>query len=162
MPICGYAFTDNLNSATVKGFEFVLDIEPVEGLNFNANVGYQNTSFNDSRAPIAQSGPPWTAVLSADYRREIGNDLEGYIRADYSYTDKPKGSSTDPLVLAALESNELVNARIGARFGQTDVSLFVNNVMDSQPVINPTRSRYIWQSTTFRPRTIGITASYRY
>ncbi|PEQ12883.1 hypothetical protein B2G71_08530 [Novosphingobium sp. PC22D] len=162
VPICGYAFTDNLNSATVKGVEFTLDVMPTEGLNLTANVGYQHTSFNDSKASIAQAGPPWKVVLSADYRREVTPGVLGYARVDYSYTDKIIGSSSDTLVLAALEDSELVNARIGARFNSVDVSLFANNLLDAAPLINPSRSRYIWQASTFRPRTIGITASYRY
>ncbi len=162
VPICGYAFTDNFASAEVKGFEMVVGLEPVEGLNLNANIGYQHTSFGDTDSAITQSGPPWKIALSADYAREVAQGVEGYGRVDYTYTDKPVGATSDPLLLEALEDSELVNLRIGARFEGLDVSLFAQNLLDASPLINPSRSRYIWQASTFRPRTIGITAAFRY
>lgn len=162
VPVCGYAFTDNLNSATVKGFDLSVDVAPLKGLHLLANVGYQHTKFDSSSSVIAASGPPWTIVLSADYRTPIDDRTKLYGRIDYSYLDVSAGISSDPLVMKALQASEQVNARIGADIGDIDVSLFVNNLLNAHPLTYATRSIYIWQGMTLRPRTIGVTTSLRF
>jgi hypothetical protein len=59
--------------------------------------------------------------------------------------------------------------RAGVSFGGYDISLFCNNLTDSHPVLSQSPSIKInpaelvdYQLTTYRPRTYGITAIYRY
>lgn len=162
VPVCGYAFTDNLESATVKGFDLSVEVSPVKGLHLMANVGYQHTKFDNSSSVIASSGPPWTVVLSADYRKPISETTNLYGRVDYSYLDVNAGLSSSALIMDALEASEQVNARVGADIGNIDLSLFVNNLFNAHPLTYATRSRYIWQGMTLRPRTMGVTASLRF
>jgi hypothetical protein len=110
-------------------------------------------------------------VLSGQYEREISAGLNGYVRADLTYQSRTRRTGTqipgvinyDPLVTPTGDTT-LVNARIGVTRDNTDVSLFVNNLMDAHPLIGRSHGRNnpIWTASTFRPRTIGITATYRY
>ncbi|WP_395671764.1 TonB-dependent receptor domain-containing protein, partial [Phenylobacterium sp.] len=181
-PTCGYSFVDNLSSATVKGFDLSVDLRPLDGLTVNATVGYNDLSLDEplnsptgtvlaAGTPIAGAATPWRVVLSGQYERSLSSDMDGYVRADLTYQSKSKRTFTqvpgvinyDPLLQPDPEST-LVNARAGVTRGAVDVSVFVNNVFDSTPLLNRTHSRRnpIWTSTTFRPRTLGVTATYRY
>ena len=47
----------------------------------------------------------------------------------------------------------------------SDLSLFVNNALDSQPVLqhrNRIPGDTLFYATTFRPRTVGLTANWRF
>jgi outer membrane receptor protein involved in Fe transport len=70
----------------------------------------------------------------------------------------------DPDLVADPATN-LLNFRAGIKFDRIDVSLFANNLLDehknlSMQHTNPGDTRF--QAVTFRPRTIGITALFRY
>jgi hypothetical protein len=49
-------------------------------------------------------------------------------------------------------------------FGSYDVSLFIDNLLDSAPLLSRTSSTQsdYYQVTTWRPRTMGVTLVYRY
>jgi outer membrane receptor protein involved in Fe transport len=62
----------------------------------------------------------------------------------------------------ATPSTSLVNARLGFDANKWDVSLFVNNLLDSHPMLaaqqfSPTSSLVTY--STFRPRTVGLSVS---
>jgi uncharacterized lipoprotein YbaY len=61
-------------------------------------------------------------------------------------------------------ANTLVNARIGVRMKDIDLSVFVNNVLNQNGLISngAARNRAFWTGTINRPRQIGATASYRF
>ena len=70
----------------------------------------------------------------------------------------------DPAALPAPET-QLVNIRAGTRFGAADVSAFINNLFNTRPLL----TRYsevignpVHRDFTFRPMTVGVTATYRY
>jgi outer membrane receptor protein involved in Fe transport len=55
--------------------------------------------------------------------------------------------------------------RLGMTFGATDLSLFVNNLTDQHPLLNRYQDSvdsHIFTDTTLRPRTIGLSASFKF
>jgi hypothetical protein len=59
----------------------------------------------------------------------------------------------------------LVSARAGAAFETWDLALFMDNVFNAHPQLNLNHlDQYtlLFEATTFRPRTFGVTATYRY
>lgn len=116
---------------------------------------------------------PWSVQLNGEYAYPIGLD-EIYARVDYAYSshnDKPLNLES-PLVDPALPrppSTSLLNIRIGTRLKTADrdaidLSLFVNNVTNSHPVLalyHDTLDLTRFRAGTFRPRTIGLTATLR-
>ena len=124
--------------------------------------------------------PPWSATLGAEYKFGV-LEHEGFLRLDYEYlaADKwthaaldPNTSSYDPTSFPQARQS-FASARLGANLGDWVVSLFVDNLTDSHTIINFNHQtnpydgngnllaspayRYI----TYRPRTIGITATLR-
>jgi len=59
----------------------------------------------------------------------------------------------------------MVNLRLGMRLQSVDASIFVNNATDEHPVLSVGHSFYPdprLTAVTWRPRTIGINATFRY
>ncbi len=182
LPVCAYSLVDNVGSATVKGFDLSLDVTPAEGLRLSANVGYSHTSLDQGfvvgnnvilakNAPVGGAGAPWRVALTGHYEAPISDTLSGYFHTDYIFSSaapgtlQQKGSGSfneNPLLLPDAAVHQ-VNVRVGGLVGGADVSLFVNNLFDAHPRLGMgVGNRYLWSQSTIRPRTIGLTAAYRY
>jgi len=78
--------------------------------------------------------------------------------------DDPAALGYDPAIPFDPATN-LLNARLGASLHGAQVSLFVNNLLNSHPLLQRTHDipgSPLFYDNTFRPRTIGATVTYRY
>jgi outer membrane receptor protein involved in Fe transport len=180
----GYEFADNLGTATSEGFDLGFQAIVVDGLTVGGSVGYSKVTFDeDTITPggrvlfpkgsgVPDAGPPWVVTLSGQYDFNLFDGREFYARADYAYSSErrragetvPGASNFNPLAVPT-ESYYVVNARLGMTIGGADVSLFVDNLTESRPylaLISGIGTPAIWQASTLRPRTIGLTVTYRY
>jgi iron complex outermembrane receptor protein len=179
---CAQSFFDNLGSATSKGFDVQAQWEAIDNLVLGAVVGYTNASFDDDTvmggrrlfsggAAIPGSPPPWVATLSGQYDFTVLDSLDAYVRSDINYRSEARRTgnrdsrtvSYDPM-LKPVESYTVVNARAGVRLEGADISLFVNNLTNAHPSLSMSRTngQSLYTDWTLRPRTAGITVSYRY
>ncbi|RYY28786.1 MAG: TonB-dependent receptor [Sphingomonadales bacterium] len=183
---CGFRYIDNLGSVRSRGADADITLRPVEGVSLGARVSYTDTEFRETIFSSSNPDPadpnepvlvrrgrkltePWNISLNADYEGSIGSgNLVAYSHVQYDYKaalDYDKlATDFDPVVDRPNATN-FVSARIGMRGGPLDVSLFVNNLLDSKDVVGGSRvgsttPRFLEQS--FRPRTFGATASYRF
>jgi outer membrane receptor protein involved in Fe transport len=91
------------------------------------------------------------------------------VRADYTRNthDNTPVDVTSPLVdpdIPRAPATSVLDLRAGLRFGDIDVSLFVNNVLNDSPLLSyghDDAGSGFYRSTTYRPRTFGITATIR-
>ncbi|WP_395671784.1 TonB-dependent receptor domain-containing protein [Phenylobacterium sp.] len=180
---CPYGIIANLGEATSKGFEFEGSFSVTDALTLGAAVGYNNIEYDESiRLPGATQdlvteghtlgGVPWTVSLSANYAFEAGG-LPSYARVDYIYRSANDGltgiqdptylSIYDPSYILPPEDHDL-RLRAGVRLDNgADVSLFVNNLLNRTKVgFGGYRVTPIDEFTAPRPRTFGVTATYRY
>lgn len=184
---CGFNYVANLGKAVSKGFDLRATIRPTEGLTFDISTAYTDAKYNQTvlgainedtnmRGVIVAKGSPlnvapWHVTLTADYEFAL-NDSRGskpYIHADYDYNS---GFTIAPFtnvigydaLTRRVEANHFVSARAGIRSGGVDVSLFVQNLLNSTDILqrtHDTTASTLLRYSTFRPRTIGITASFR-
>jgi hypothetical protein len=99
---------------------------------------------------------------------------DSFVRAAYEYGSKrsdmmPTQDRTTTQFLANplvpyVEATHMVRLRTGMDFGSYDVSVFIDNLLDSAPLLSRTSSTQsdYYQVTTWRPRTMGVTLVYRY
>ncbi len=131
------------------------------------------------------TNPPWNLAIGAEYRfRPWQHDA--FVRVDWEYQSRnpwlaalqdPSSSQFIPSQVPAtytLPSTSFTSLRAGLNLGEWQVSAFVDNVFDSHTVINyalgqadtyavgivnpPTVQQ---NQFTFRPRTVGVTATWR-
>ena len=193
---CGLQFTDNLGTAVSKGFDLQAELA-LGSLQVDLATGYTNARYtrNSPHAGLATVGdaisgqaaidyapglsPPWTVSAGAQYNFNVFSRT-AFARADWEYESRNPWPSTlqDPLssqyypYTYTLSSTTQTSLRAGMSFGDWLVSAYVENLFNSQTVINYQLSAadYFNPGTppsveendyTFRPRTIGITATLR-
>ena len=134
-----------------------------------------------SAAPIASKGnallgAPWSFTGSAEYHFPEWSGRRPYLRLDVQHSTAqrsllPQQDPQNALYDTTLPGLPVVNnlsARAGVRFDAFDVSLYANNITNSNPMMfeardiayTPTDTLYFARGV--RPRTLGLTAIYRY
>jgi iron complex outermembrane recepter protein len=123
--------------------------------------------------------PPYTATAGAEYRFNVLSH-ESFLRLDYEYQagDKWLHSALDPHTSQYDQTGlptsrqSFASLRLGTTVSRWLVSFFIDNLTDSHTIINynhQTNSYYgndlvaspAFRYVTYRPRTFGITATYR-
>lgn len=183
LPNCGFSFTTNLGAATIKGFDLQVDVEPIRSLILSAAVGYNNGTYDKTissggpknyvtKGYVTSLGAPWVVTLSGQYDFKVA-EVDSYFRIDYNYRSKNDGligrfdaasPDYDPFARRNPAMHDL-RLRMGIRTDGFDISAFVNNLTNEHYLMNVDHTTVygtIFQATALRPRTIGLTAAYRY
>jgi iron complex outermembrane receptor protein len=122
-----------------------------------------------------QPGAPFTATIGLEYKFNLAGH-ESFVRVDDEYQSRSKWASPqldqgtlqgDPQAYVLSPTN-FASARAGMTFGGWQVAAFVDNLTDTHVVTNYNftidpldgNSR-LERQFTFRPRTIGLTFTYR-
>jgi hypothetical protein len=127
-----------------------------------------------SGEPPGQPGAPFTFSVGLEYKFNVF-DLPSFVRVDDEYAGRNKYASAaqDPTTqqfsagFYPLSSTNLASARAGMNFGGWQAALFVDNLTDTHTVTNYNFSIYpgdasrLERQFTFRPRTVGLTITYR-
>jgi outer membrane receptor protein involved in Fe transport len=182
LPECAIRFIGNLGKARSRGFDLAATISPVHGITIDAAIGYNHSRFTDDAtlAPGGQivvtkgdaiAGAPWTVSVGGQYDFTLWK-RDFYIRGDVEYKSRLKAQTTemdpasesyDPALIAPA-ANTFVSLRAGAQVGDANISVFCDNLLDSAPQLGYTHqdsSTLLFENSTFRPRTVGLTITYR-
>lgn len=192
LPSCGQNYTGNRGRAKVKGFELQLEARPIESVKLGGSVGYTDAYYPQAQYGALVNGVPpllvgagdklavvlpWTAAARAEYSwslRTLWAGARSYLRADYRWQDgTAKG---DPLVTGYNvyldqfrdQAYSTLNLRLGVVREAVEISAFVDNATGADPLLSfsnvgqrsPTYPLAL--RTPIRPRTTGLTLSYRF
>lgn len=179
----GNGFRDNIGGARSRGFDFQISIKASDQLQLSGSVGYVDAKFTKTvavnnvlfaRKGDALEGSPWQLIGNVDYTIPAFEKGDIYLHADARYNsrnngllasrDDPTASGFDPMLQFDPAITE-VNLRAGVRLGNVDASVFANNLFDTAPLLgksHDTQTSPLFYYSTIRPRTIGLTVSYRY
>jgi outer membrane receptor protein involved in Fe transport len=198
LPTCGFSFIINAGKARSQGFDLQANARLLPGLTVTAAVAYTDAKqLQDVVGPAPRftrfvttgdllAGAPWSVSLGAQYDFSLGG-LATYVRGDFRYSSAYRSggqfpdSSYRPELLNTLE-NDVANLRAGVTVRNVELSVFVNNVYNSQDRFGSgvsgshsgcttatctapgefTSFFPVTRATTFQPRTWGVTAAYRY
>ena len=181
LPSCNVPTTANVGDARSQGFDFTANFMATDSTTVGLSVGYSDAEYTTATvgstgAVIRAKGEPlpvapWTVSFSGEQVFDLFSQ-EGYFRADYQHrtknhkavrTDFP--NAVDPTIPRAPESKNL-DLRTGVRLDNGfDVSLFVTNVTNNTPMYSRNRdslTTFNYRAVTVRPRTVGLTATYRF
>lgn len=177
LPKCQVLTTLNLGNAHIDGFDLSLTAIPVNGLVLSAAVSRTDARYSSKLAVgdfvVHSDGEPlnvapWMYTFGGEYAVLV-KDNNWYAHADYAHSTKnnrPLDTAsflTDPDI-PRTPAHSSLDLRTGVRFAGADVSLFVNNLLNDHPSLSlghDAPGSGFWRTTTLRPRTIGITASYK-
>ncbi|MDQ2859384.1 MAG: TonB-dependent receptor [Pseudomonadota bacterium] len=182
VPLCGIQFTTNAGEAVSKGFDFQGQWQVTRDFDLEASVGYTHARFTktalDANGDVLDiSGDsldvtPWTVTLGAQYNFAVLG-RESFLRLDYEYNSRRTTPipNEDPNTaffdqgLVPNPATNLFSARLGVSFARWNLAVFADNVFDAHPQLNLThqdRAATLYEATTFRPRTIGLSANFKY
>lgn len=181
LPSCAIQFTGNLGNAESTGFDLQFTYAPTARLAIDATVGktdarYTSTTTTGPNRIVVNSGnglggSPWTGSLGLQQGfPAFGRDA--YLRVDYEYSSRPDRllpnqdpatRSYDP-ALVKTPATDFFSLRLGALVNNVNIALFADNLFDSSPRISHGHSdsdTLLFTDTTWRPRTVGVTLTYR-
>lgn len=195
LPSCGEAFTANRGRVVSQGLDLQFAAILAKGLTVSGTVGYDNAYHPDAIFGAPTNGttplifgagdklagvPPWTAAVHLEYSRDIGplwSDASSYIRIDYRWIDDdPKGdprvANYDPELMAVPaydtypnQAYGTLNLRLGVEHEGLDLSAFVENATNAEPLLALDHSvpgDPLFTATALRPLTAGVTAIFRF
>lgn len=177
---CNVPVTGNFGDARSQGVDFMANIVAGDSTTLGIAIGYSDAEYTtDTRGgngviirPKGEPLPiaPWTVSLSAQQDFAVFQQ-EGYARADYQYRSKDNtpvwadSPAADTTIPRAPESKNL-DLRAGVKLSNGfDVSIFATNVTNDTPAYGRNRdslTTFNYRDVTVRPRTIGMTATYRF
>ncbi len=183
---CGLEFTTNLGAAVSKGMDLDLQYRATQGLLLGLQAGYTRARYTKTvyagdpgaGSPVVTSGDvlaavPWKLTASAEYDFPELRDKKPYLRVDDQFSGAQSGltpmqdannGASDPTLPSLTSTNDL-SLRAGLRWSGFDISLFANNVLNSLPVLvtgHDTTTSLLYYQHTWRPRTLGLTGTYRF
>ena len=179
---CGFDFIANVGKAVSKGFDLQASLNVVTGLTVSGTASYTHARFTENAyGGTNQTGllvskgdplpiPEWHVTAAADYEFPLNENVKLYLHGDYEYESgyqalpSAPSASNDPEIDHA-EATHFTSLRAGLRTNRIDGSIFVKNLFDSTDNLYLTRNNLnsdLLKEAEFRPRTIGVTVSYRY
>lgn len=178
LPGCSVPTTLNLGDARSQGADIAVTARVTDDLLLGLAVAYNDSEYTTTTpgttADIRRAGEPlgvapWTVHFSGQYDfMMLARDA--YARFDYSYSshDDTPLDVASPVVNPDIPRTPVIKSldlRFGVKFGSLDLSLFAQNVTNEAPEIaryEDTPPANYFRGTTLRPRTVGLTAVYRY
>jgi len=184
---CGpYAYGTNAGDAVSDGFDLELRTILTQQLGFDVNVGYVNAYYNksgyvpgqptesivlagDKVGILPQVNAPWNVNATLHYETPLSNGDKVHAQIVSFYTSQNPGpfitqnTVVNYYALAVPDpATHLYNARAGYTINKLDLSLFVNNIFNNTEPLSKYQangSSNLISYTTFRPRTVGLTAN---
>lgn len=188
LPTCNFPFTTNAGDATSKGVELAVRARPIDSLDLGLEFGYVHASYDNTlyfggqklfagEASITGEGDrlrvaPWTASMFGQWKF-LALQHDSYFRVTLNHSaglahglasQDPNNGSYDPTTIGLPTVNDL-DLRLGTHLGDLDAALFVNNATNEHPILTHSHAAPgdpLFMSSTVRPRTIGVNASYRF
>lgn len=177
----GSNFTANLGKATSKGFDLSLLTYLTKNLSVNIQAAYTDAKYDDTLTAgstyYVVSGDtlgvtPWQLTATGRYERQLFTDKNAYLQAQAQYHSRNKrGTEVQDILTASYDPDiptpaayTLVNMRAGLMFNGVDASIYVNNMLNSHAQISRLHNDLgepLYYDRTLRPRTIGLTVTYR-
>ena len=184
---CGFQFTDNLGEAESTGFDIQAQLKVTEAILVGGAFGYTDAKFTrtvqlqPTVSSIVQDGDhlggsPWNLALFGQVNFAV-YDQNAYLRADYQYSAQQTDlvANQNPLNggyalwFPSVPVQSYTSLRAGVKWDRLDLSLFAQNLFDSRPKLTSTQDigtpqggTPLFYDITWRPRTVGLTATYRF
>lgn len=169
-------YVANAGKARVYGAELELEARPTRGLTLGGSFALVDARLTGDQPATnpqyaAHAGDPFPNVprvagsLFAEYDRSISDRLEGFARADYSYTSS-QGTQFSPAnpIYNVIPAYNLLGIRLGVRtevweaafFGHNLLNAYTSNIIEEASNLTP---RAV---VPFQPRTVGIELRYHF
>jgi iron complex outermembrane recepter protein len=164
----GFSYIGNAGKATSKGVELELAARVTEGLQVAAALAYTDARLaKDEPGLGGREGdripavPRLTASMTARYEVEVAAGMTAALQGDVQHV----GGSYNAFNAATADRQSgytLANLRTGLSTDAWDLTLFVENLLDKRATLFVDTGLGDKRVNVNRPRTIGLSATYRF
>ncbi len=173
--------------AASNGFEMSAQARITERVSFRVDMSYIDARYTQAvesdGVVIVHEGDavqgarlPWKVTASIGYEFPATRGVTVEVRAeDYfrggnpgpTLAESPASPFYDPDT-GPWPSTNLLNLHANVRWRNLDLRFFVNNALDSRPILNRTAGNgcctadTVYEAYTFTPRTVGVSATWRF
>jgi iron complex outermembrane recepter protein len=179
---CGFTFIANAGKARSQGVELETDLLLTDHLRFGLGAGYTDAQITEvpAGAPVLRGqrlldAPKWTGGAWTEYSFPLHGGLDGYLRADWSYTGESvenfdnghvPNTAADPYG-SMREAYDVANLKFAVVATRWSAALYIHNALDTRAEYTRSDTLGILydavrQVVTNQPRTIGITSTVRF
>jgi len=166
--------TINASSAELKGVEIDLTARPMDGLTFNANLGYLDAKYKEFIADTNNDGilddnsdlalrraPKWNWTLGATYELPVGPG-EFWISGDVHYIGAHEISFLNNPSLRN-DGQYLINGSLNYQINNTQISVFGRNLANEDGWTIGYDVQGLWSYGAARPpRTYGVVVTQKF
>lgn len=181
---CGFQYTGNIGTARSTGFDVQSIVNLSRAVSLGASFGYTDARFTRTVQlaadvfSIARDGDhlpasPWTATAFAQGSTGfLGRTA--YARADYQYSARQTNTVAAsnslnggfPAGFDPIPAQSFTSIRAGLKWSEWDFSIYAQNLMNSHPRLGGAAEIFapysLYTAYSYRPRTVGLTGTYRY
>jgi outer membrane receptor protein involved in Fe transport len=185
---CGFNYVANAGAAKSTGFDLVVNAFPLNALNFNVSLGYDNVYFTKTvlnpagevlvdRGAVVGGVPsvpsPWIGAANLRYEWPITREITASARIEEvvhshnpgPFTElDPRAIGYDPRFVAD-PATSILNLNLGLIWSKLNLRLFVNNALDAHPLLQSSSDAPGSLPTyahTLTPRTWGLVGDWSF
>jgi len=169
LPTCTFDIKDNIGSAESKGVEAQVDAHVNEHVALTLGGNYTSAKIVE---PVTLLGvekgdripgvPDYSINASAEYSQPLDFGGRGKVRLDGQWIGSSQGTIIHDDPDFNRPSYFVMGASGGVRWGNTDVSLFITNLLNDDKAIQRPNVAGVEYGIRVRPRTYGIGGSYSF
>ncbi|QMW23132.1 TonB-dependent receptor [Sandaracinobacteroides saxicola] len=172
--------TANGPSARSRGVEATVRVNITDDLSAGFSTAYNDAKWSQTRevclyvnpnsgcrtyekGGVLGGSPRWKHSGFVRYDTDLGGDTRGFISLNARQVGAiPIDRSDSPNdVVETFRPYAIVDARIGVKWGQADISLWVENIGNKRSVVSRQPDRVMGNRVFYtQPRTIGLNLSY--
>jgi iron complex outermembrane recepter protein len=177
----------NPGAAASNGFDVTLTALAGAHLKTHLSLTYTDVRYTQTSAPggslVERKGDavgqlpfvvsPWNVGATVEYSAALAPGATATLRVDDIFRSRNPGpfAAEDPSSVNYLPGvtpdppTNLLNLRVTAQWASYTTSLFVNNVLNAHPILTRNSQSYgfpLFVADTFRPRTVGLSAMWRF
>ncbi len=169
LPGCGFDFYTNIGSGKSYGSELEMHFKPLWAWTLGLAAGYTHATLTSDQPSLnIQNGDPipgspnWTADASSEVRVPLGDRVQGFAALDWNWVGSSHGAvlKTDPDYNRPTYS--LMGLNAGIDYAAWEFTLFAKNLLNDQIIIQRPNLQSVNRGYTLTPRTIGLSAAYKF
>jgi outer membrane receptor protein involved in Fe transport len=169
LPTCTFDIKANIGSAESRGFEFELSTRIIDHLQWSLSGNYTSakitvpvTVLGVQRGDWVPGVPDYSVSTSLDYSQPITGDAKGVANLNAQWVGTSQGVIYHGDPDFDRPAYAVVGGKAGIQWPRLNVSLFVTNLLDNDKIIQRPNIAAVEYGMRVRPRTVGVSAGYRF
>jgi outer membrane receptor protein involved in Fe transport len=169
LPTCTFDIKANIGSAESRGFEFELNTRIIDHLQWSVSGNYTSakitvpvTVLGVQRGDWVPGVPDYSVSTSLDYSQPITGDAKGVANLNAQWVGTSQGVIYHGDPDFDRPAYAVVGGKAGIQWPRLNVSLFVTNLLDNDKIIQRPNIAAVEYGMRVRPRTVGLSAGYRF